>query len=201
MKKKNIIATSIVLAFSSQLVIAGSITDTYSVGDTLTTTTLDNIKTAVNDNDSRLSSVPSTNLSNEPGVEYINFTTQSNTDVPVAYTSIQRMTVTAPTPGFVTCTATGSLDLDDASLTTEYITFGWDFNSNTVGVAPDQIGYVGISGGGTGSTYIPYTSMYTWPVSAGVNNFDFKVKTSTNDATDFDVFEGSYACIFYPTRY
>ena len=38
----------------SQLAISGSITDTYNTGDTLTAQTLDNIKTAVNDNDSRV---------------------------------------------------------------------------------------------------------------------------------------------------
>jgi len=50
MKLKMIIATGITLVLSSQFVTAGTITDTYSAGDTLTTTTLDNIKTAVNDN-------------------------------------------------------------------------------------------------------------------------------------------------------
>lgn len=38
----------------SQLAYSSSITDTYTAGDTLTATTLDNIKSAVNDNDSRL---------------------------------------------------------------------------------------------------------------------------------------------------
>ncbi len=43
-------ATAVVLVFTSQFSTAGSITDTYTAGDTLTTTTLDNIKSAVNDN-------------------------------------------------------------------------------------------------------------------------------------------------------
>jgi len=38
------------LALSSVLVIAGSVNDSYNVGDTLTTTILDNIKAAINDN-------------------------------------------------------------------------------------------------------------------------------------------------------
>jgi len=38
----------------SQLALSGSITDTYNTGDTLTTTTLDNIKDAVNDNNTRI---------------------------------------------------------------------------------------------------------------------------------------------------
>lgn len=45
------IITIIALAFTSQLVNAGSITDTYTAGDTLTAAKMDNIKAAVNDND------------------------------------------------------------------------------------------------------------------------------------------------------
>jgi len=50
MKQNFIIAITVALVFVIQLVTAGSVTDTYTAGDTLTTTTLDNIKTAVNDN-------------------------------------------------------------------------------------------------------------------------------------------------------
>ena len=54
--KYSIISTTVIaLALSSQLVFAGEITDTYTAGDTLTATTLDNIKTAVNDNDGKIS--------------------------------------------------------------------------------------------------------------------------------------------------
>jgi len=55
MKLKGILAVVVTLTFNSQLVIAGSISDTYTSGDPLTTTTLDNIKTAVNDNDTNIS--------------------------------------------------------------------------------------------------------------------------------------------------
>ena len=51
MKQKTIFTSIIALALSSQLVSAGSITDTYVSGDTLTATILENIKAAVNDND------------------------------------------------------------------------------------------------------------------------------------------------------
>ena len=50
MKLKIIFTSIIALALSSQLVTAGSITDTYATGDTLTATKLDNVKAAVNDN-------------------------------------------------------------------------------------------------------------------------------------------------------
>ena len=52
MKQKIIFTTIIALALYSQLVSAGSIADTYTTGNTLTATMLDNIKTAVNNNDS-----------------------------------------------------------------------------------------------------------------------------------------------------
>jgi len=45
------------LVSALQIVSAGSITDTYNTGDTLTTTTLDNIKSAVNDNDARITTL------------------------------------------------------------------------------------------------------------------------------------------------
>ena len=42
------------LLMMSQLARSDSITDTYTTGDTLTATTLNNIKSAVNDNDARI---------------------------------------------------------------------------------------------------------------------------------------------------
>jgi len=45
------------LVSALQIVSADSITDTYNTGDTLTTTTLDNIKSAVNDNDARITAL------------------------------------------------------------------------------------------------------------------------------------------------
>lgn len=51
MKQQIIYTTIIALAISSQLVSAGSVTDTYTAGDTLTAAKMDNIKSAVNDND------------------------------------------------------------------------------------------------------------------------------------------------------
>ena len=51
MKKRVIIAASIALALTSQYATAGSIADTYTTGDALTAAKMDNIKTAVNDND------------------------------------------------------------------------------------------------------------------------------------------------------
>lgn len=50
MKQSILIVTAVALVFVIQLVTAGSVTDTYTSGDTLTTTILNNIKTAVNDN-------------------------------------------------------------------------------------------------------------------------------------------------------
>ena len=60
MKYSIIFTTVITLALTSQVVTAGSIADTYATGDTLTATKMENIKTAVNDNDGNVS----TNTSN-----------------------------------------------------------------------------------------------------------------------------------------
>lgn len=57
LKFKGILASAIMLALSIPLALAGTITDTYTTGDTLTTTTLDHIKTAVNDNDTAISTL------------------------------------------------------------------------------------------------------------------------------------------------
>jgi hypothetical protein len=51
MKQIFIMAATITLALVSQIATSGTITDTYATGDTLTATKLNNIKTAVNDND------------------------------------------------------------------------------------------------------------------------------------------------------
>ena len=44
------ISAGILLTLVSQVIVAGSITDTYTIGDPLSVTILDNIKEAVNDN-------------------------------------------------------------------------------------------------------------------------------------------------------
>lgn len=59
MKYLSSILAIVGLILMSQLVYADSITDTFSTGDTLTVATMDNIKSAVNDNDSRISALES----------------------------------------------------------------------------------------------------------------------------------------------
>ncbi len=54
MKQIATIATTIALTFTVQLATAAPITDTYTAGDPLTATTMNNIKSAVNDNDMRV---------------------------------------------------------------------------------------------------------------------------------------------------
>jgi len=57
MKQITAIAATIALALGSQLVTAGSITDTYTAGDTVSAATFENIKTEVNDNNTRITSL------------------------------------------------------------------------------------------------------------------------------------------------
>lgn len=54
MKSSILIAIGVFLTLSSQLVTAGTIADTYTTGDILTAAKMDNIKTAVNDNDTNI---------------------------------------------------------------------------------------------------------------------------------------------------
>jgi hypothetical protein len=54
MKQKIILTTVIVLSLTSQFITAGPITDTYTTGDTLTAKKMNNIKSAVNDNDTNI---------------------------------------------------------------------------------------------------------------------------------------------------
>jgi len=57
MKQRKLFALIIMLGLYAQEVNAGSVTDIYPSGDTLTATMMDNIKAAVNDNDSRISAL------------------------------------------------------------------------------------------------------------------------------------------------
>lgn len=67
--KQNIIFISIIaLALSSQIVIAESISDTYTSGDTLTAAKMEKIKTAVNDNDTNISTLDARVTQNESDI-------------------------------------------------------------------------------------------------------------------------------------
>ena len=57
MKNNITTAAAFALVLSCQIVMAGSITDTYTTGDTLTATKMNNIKTEVNDNDQRIADI------------------------------------------------------------------------------------------------------------------------------------------------
>jgi hypothetical protein len=83
----------------SQLAYPDSITDTYNTGDTLTATTLNNIKSAVNDNDSRITALEATlaahiaNLSNPHAVTKDQVGLANLEDIRVNYTAITSPTV------------------------------------------------------------------------------------------------------------
>src|SRR3970040_939420 len=52
-----VLGVSLGLACSAGVVYAGSIADTYTTGDTLTATKMTAVKTAVNDNDTRITAI------------------------------------------------------------------------------------------------------------------------------------------------
>jgi len=75
------------LSLTSNLIIAGSITDTYTAGDTLTAAKMDNIKAAVNDNNNRLSN-------GAVSISYKSFTVEGQTDAQVTAIVPNAATVT-----------------------------------------------------------------------------------------------------------
>lgn len=75
MKQKKMFALVIMLGFFAQQSTAGSIADSYSSGDTLAATMMDNIKAAVNDNDSRISALETGVVS----ISYKSFTGENST--------------------------------------------------------------------------------------------------------------------------
>lgn len=115
MNFKAIITIISTVALHSQIVNAGSITDTYTTGDTLTATKMDNIKAAVNDNDTtkqnRVTSICPVNESireiNADGTVVCEFDSDSGGDI---------TTVTAGT-GLAGGGTTGSVTLSLATKT------------------------------------------------------------------------------------
>ncbi len=103
MKQRIIITT--LLALVSQITAAGPITDTYTTGDTLTATKMDNIKAAINDNDIRintnatdigiLQSNKSAAESNQVDVFSSKVLTTNN------LTTVSSITITAPSNGII----------------------------------------------------------------------------------------------------
>lgn len=165
----------------------GAITGSHIAGSTIT------------GSDIASSSVPSGDLSNEAGIEFLQRSGIGViTNVPVTWTSIATLTVSVPSAGLVNCVGTGSVDVDD-SASTSFVYVGWDMNNSTAGVAPDS--YIAINQTAGINDFTPYSSMHTYIVSAGVHTFSFKIETAGSDATDFDIYENSYACMFFPTRY
>lgn len=97
-----VLGISLGLACSTGVVFAGSIADTYTTGDTLTAAKMTNIKTAVNDNDTRM-----------PGIEFNDtLVTQVLTGTTVAAATLN---VTAPTSGFLYVNAFGNISCDVAN--------------------------------------------------------------------------------------
>lgn len=138
----------------------------------------------------------------EPGVDFTTSATfGSSINIATTWTSVHTKTITAPASGYVTCIATGFINLADYTAYTQSITIGWDHNNNTVGTAPSA--YIWYTSGVQPITnnLTPYTAMATFTVNTGANNFYLKADTTSSDATDYDMWLTSTACMFFPTRY
>ena len=130
MKYSIIFTTVITLALTSQLVTAGSIADTYAAGDTLTATKMENIKTAVNDNDNNIN-LNTTNI----GINNDQISTLLSAQIAAAGSisltgstisttpeTLDEFTVSAPGPGTLLVQVAGQWFLDADSTTTSSIT-------------------------------------------------------------------------------
>ena len=73
------VAASLGLAFSATAAQAGSISDTFATGTTLTATHMNNIKSAVNDNDTRITTLDSTVADHTTSITTLNTTVAGHT--------------------------------------------------------------------------------------------------------------------------
>ena len=185
MKFISILTMIIALAFNIQLVTAGSITDTYTSGDTLTTTTLDNIKTAVNDNDTRTG-----------GVDFIN----SSLDIAVTSTAstILSVAVTAPADGFVIVSFSSTARLNHVNGTNEYMRL-WLADSPTSNTFDETWRYHRAGSALPSDTYwVTLHSQKVFEVNAGTTTFYARGDSSASGGTYRN---STLHAIFVPNRY
>lgn len=142
-------------------------------------------------------------LRNEAGVEYFQWASNGNADVgnPInTWQASYTIFVTAPTTGYVTCTASVTAEWDISSSATFYV--GWDQDNTAHVVAPDSYTRVALPLLATNSaTEIPMNPMHTYSVTAGTHSYTLKLLQSGGGVSDIDLVRRSLACMFFPMRY
>jgi len=121
MKQGITLVFGISLAFTGQFVSAGTITDIYNTNDVLTTTTFNNIKAQVNDNDTRITA--STHffgaVKHSAGIKSTKITSSS----PTATQNMNSIKVTPPADGYVVVTAVGTASIIQTVLENNFSSF------------------------------------------------------------------------------
>ena len=220
MKYSVIFTTVIALALSSQLVTAGSITDTYTAGDTLTAAKMDNIKTAVNDNDTtkqdRVTGTcvvgQSIRVINADGTVSCETDTDTNTnyegvdfassssDISVGSTAstVISVAVTAPTSGFVIVNFSSTVRVNHVSGTQDNVRL-WLATSLTANTFDESWRFFRVFTSEANDTY--WSSLHSqnvFPVNAGTTTFYARGDSSSNTG----IFRNtSMNAIFVPNRY
>jgi len=159
----------------------------------------DILNSTITGSDIASNSVSSGDLSNEAGIDY---NTANTIDYAIEniVKNVRTVTVTRPTSGYITCTATGLLDYDAAD-TNGYMSVGW-FTSNS---SIPGLGTNTSAGNlaGTSTAYIPWTAVHTFAVSgSGTSTYYLNVDGTNWDAnTTADLYVYHTQCVYYPTRY
>jgi len=179
MKISLIFASTVLVVFISLAGNAGTVTDDYDVANTtLTATMMNNIKAAVNDNDSNISTNASdivTNTNNINSIvanavataELTSFTLVTN------YTDVLSLTINAPAAGYVHVTATGMIQLSgktnasSSEFASVYV--GVTNAANTTPLSSNFTRFYRNGTDGTGSYNIPYSAQGVFPVTEGSN--------------------------------
>lgn len=169
-----ITVTAALTMLLSQLATAGSITDTYSTGDTLTATMLDNIKTAVNDNDSSKQDRVSGVCAEGSSIRTINDdgTVECQTDSDTTYSAGNGLTLIGTT-----------FSASDASPGVAFI----DENTccTDVPASPTEMQSVTIDAPGAGFVIVSYSGICRlWHVNAASNTLQtIKIAISTTSGS------------------
>jgi len=119
--KFRIMLLTLIMMFSTQTIFAGSISDVYNAGDTLTAAKMDNIKNAVNDNDSNVNANIANITANANAITILRNSglsvVQGNiwVTIPTTVGELMSITFTAPSSGAVIIEASGTVAYSDSS--------------------------------------------------------------------------------------
>jgi len=93
--------------------------------------------------------------------------------------------------------STGYVDYDNFTFPGS-TRIGWSTNLNAT--SPNTYIWATMPNPGD-NAHLPYTAMYTYAVTAGINNFYLKASVTEGAGTDADVYVNSTAILFLPTTY